>query len=537
MPNPCYSGPNPVKDEDRAVIWKWAKENGIDHGLPFDKVHDAINQHFFGGQARPEWITDVLSGRKTPFREVANDAWKKQYNRRMITGAARDLVRQQSQHPALKVLDQILAVPRDVMTLAHGAVFPVTHAGDLALRPRSWGVFFRGLRDAYTKSFSASKIEQLMNTVERDPLYDTALRSKLDVSRKSAGFFSPHSTQVAAWNVWGKLNKLSQAQGERAWQVLTAMRFDLWKRQMEKFIKPTMSEAEVLDIGTHLASWANHATGSAKAEERASKVTSALSPLMFGPKLTASKIGRVISDPLTTAKTFLNWKNATSGEQAVAQTRLAGLAQYGGSLLGFLAINSGLLGASGSKQQINFTDPTKSDWLKFKFGGLELGLPGLHSEIKELGQILAASWISNKDARGSRDQYLGTTIGQYLLGKAAPGISLGKEVLTGTGFPNRPLPVPWAPKPSLHPRTPPPKPYTWPEYLGQHGPIFLQGPIKYVYDHLRGAGAGAKDSFDMVKALIIAGLGATGLHVSEEYTKPTKAELKREMTAYKLQHR
>src|SRR6266478_6115315 len=89
MATPCYSGPNPVKtDEQRMAIWKWAKLNGIDHGLPFSKVHDAINQHFFAGKAKPEWITDILSGRKTPFRELATDAWKKQYNRRVITQQA-----------------------------------------------------------------------------------------------------------------------------------------------------------------------------------------------------------------------------------------------------------------------------------------------------------------------------------------------------------------------------------------------------------------------------------------------------------------
>ena len=65
----CYSGPIPVTDDERIVIWKWAKENAIDQGLPIDKVGDAINEHFFGGQAKPEWITDILSGRKTPFKQ------------------------------------------------------------------------------------------------------------------------------------------------------------------------------------------------------------------------------------------------------------------------------------------------------------------------------------------------------------------------------------------------------------------------------------------------------------------------------------
>jgi hypothetical protein len=100
----CYGGPIPVTDDERIVIWKWAKANGIDKGLPIDKVGDAINEHFFGGQAKPEWITDILSGRKTPFKHLADDAWRKQYNRRTIVQQASELSRMASIGPAGKML-------------------------------------------------------------------------------------------------------------------------------------------------------------------------------------------------------------------------------------------------------------------------------------------------------------------------------------------------------------------------------------------------------------------------------------------------
>src|SRR4051812_32280708 len=95
----CYKGPNPIKDEERATIWKWAKEKGIDRGMSYDKVHDAINEYFYAGQARPEWITDILSGRKTPFRKTAEELWKKQYNRSAIVQHAKMLSQQGSLGP------------------------------------------------------------------------------------------------------------------------------------------------------------------------------------------------------------------------------------------------------------------------------------------------------------------------------------------------------------------------------------------------------------------------------------------------------
>ena len=133
MAPPCYSGPIPVTDEERIVIWRWAKANGIDHGLSFDKIHDAINTKFFAGQGKAEWITDILSGRKTPFRELSNAAWRAQYNRRQIILQAQDIAGQQAMHPVLKGIKKVWDFPRRAAVFAHGAVFPVTHGGDLAL--------------------------------------------------------------------------------------------------------------------------------------------------------------------------------------------------------------------------------------------------------------------------------------------------------------------------------------------------------------------------------------------------------------------
>src|SRR5206468_9565524 len=178
---PCYSGPIPVTDQERATIWRWAKANGIDHGLPFDKVGDAINTHFFAGQAKPEWITDILSGRKTPYRELANDAWKKQYHRRVIVQQAQAQSRAAAYGPIAKAAGAILGAPRALTVFAHGWVFPVTHGGDLMLRPQSWGVFFKGLLNTYSKMGSKAGTERLLDSMRRDPLYDVALRSGLDV--------------------------------------------------------------------------------------------------------------------------------------------------------------------------------------------------------------------------------------------------------------------------------------------------------------------------------------------------------------------
>jgi len=510
----CYSGKNPVTDDERYAIWRWAKENGIDHGLPLDQVHDAIDKQFFNGMAPADWINDILSGRKTPFKTLADAAWKAQYNRRVITQQARDALRQQTLGPVQKYLGKLWSAPRSLATFGHGIVFPVTHGGDLAFRPQSWGLYIKGLLDTWTKSWSPAATERLLNNMKRQPLWDTAIRSGLDVGENS------HPS--------GILGKGAGGPAARAWSILGALRFELWNREMERFTKPGMSREEVLDIGKNLAEWANHATGSGKGP-----IANIGGNILFGPKLTQSKLNRLFSDPAKTLQTFGNWKNATAGERAVALTRLSGLGQYVGAGLGMLAVNQGVLWATGQKQNVNFTDPTKGDWLAFKGGGLEWSAPGLHTELRTLGKIMAVSLMDDKDfqkkfPRQNKQAILAEIVGQYGLGKAHPAIQLGKEVLTGQDYFGRPMP--WSPSKgsAFAPK------YGWMEYALSHGPIPFTEPIKYTYDQLRKGGASALDALAIIKGAIITGVGATGVHIGPDYSaepKPTLHQAVRQQRA------
>lgn len=503
MATPCYSGPNPITDDERIGIWKWAKVNGIDQGMSFEKVGDAINQRFYNGVARPEWITDVLSGRKTPFRQQADAAWRAQYNRDVIVRQARDISRLQGIGPIGRAISKIWSAPRSLAVTGHSFVFPMSHAGDLIMRPRSWATFFTGTANLYRGAYDKAFVSRMLTDMQSRSLYETSLRSGLDVGPKSApsGLLGGHNEPLA--KIFGS--------SHQAWDMLTVMRYQLWEKQMQKFIKPGMSQAEILDIGKNLASWANHATGSGKGP--IASIPGA-GNWLFGPKLTQSKLNRVIGDPIQTVRTFANWDAATSGQKAAALTRLSGAAQYAATYLGFLAVNQGLNMALKSGQNVNFTDPTKGDWLKFKIGGLEGGIPGLHTELRTLGQILATAYVgytNPKQLRGaSVADKMGTILERYGTGKLSPSAQLGKEVLTGQDWLGRP--VPWSPQPGT-----PSKPRLDAlRYLVDKLPIPMAGPLGYFYDKMKQNGSSALDATTIIKGLVIAGLGGTGLHAQEE---------------------
>lgn len=526
MAAPCYSGPIPVTDEERIAIWRWAKLASIDKGEPIEKVADAINQHFFAGQAKDEWISDILSGRKTPFRELTNEAWKKQYYRKQIVAQAKEVAGRQAMHPAVRAMQTMWNVPRAAAVFGHGLVFPVTHAGDLMLRPASWGSFMKGFLNTWTKTWPGQQADfaRMMDAMERHPRYDLALRSKLDIDEKS--------------HINESFTKQS-SMGARAWSALTVLRFDEWNRLMDKATNSRMTQEETLEIGKHLAEWANHATGSAKG-----KIASLGGNVLFGPKLVQSKLNRMFSDPVKTLKTFSDWKNASAGEKAVAWTRLSGLTQYFGMMAGTLAVNWGVNKAMGKKDEenVNFAHPEKGGWLSYKVNGMEFAIPGLHSEVKALGKILATSYAAYKWADPkyvAQQKALGIkkpwpapdpveAAKQYVLSKANPAITLGVEGLTGKVFPGKP--APWSPDPGKPswPRV------DWWQYAISKAPIPLSGPVGYFYNQMKDThGASARDATAITKALIMFGAGLTGMHVSPDYGAEKEAA-KREQVAKKL---
>jgi hypothetical protein len=76
------------------------------------------------------------------------------------------------------------------------------------------------------------------------------------------------------------------------------------------------------------------------------------------------------------------------------------------------------------------------------------------------------------------------------------------------------------------------------EYVLSHGPIPLTGPIRYFYDQQRKAGASALDALGLTKAVIIFGLGLTGLHAGQDYEAQSLPQaVQRQRSAQWLRHR
>ena len=532
---PCYPGPNPIDKNDpdglrRAAIWKWAKEHGIDQGKSFDEIHDMINQKVYSGAGKSEWITDILKGRKTPFQRVANDAWHAQAQRKAVIALAKDRAGRAAMTWPHRMISKVWETPRGAAVWGHGVVFPITHGGDMIFNPQRWGVLYRGIKNTWTKTGAFGintkqaiiETEQTLNTMYKDPLFNMAINSGVDLSPKAHG-----SDLISA----GK-------QSERAYAMLKVMRFELWKNEMAKFEakNPEMSPLEKREMAKYLGTMANHATGSGQGMLTSSKVAG---QLLFGAKLTQSKLNRM-AEAAKTLGTYANWNGASPVQKVAARTHLTRMTQFALTYGGFLAANQGYLWATGQKDkdgkstQINWKDPTKSDWMKFKVGGMEAAVPGIRSELHTLGKVLAIAFKDSKDVKkethgGTKFDLALKSLAEYAVSKTAPTVQAAAEGLYGTETWGLHHPMPWsgdkgtAKSPRLD----------WWQYAISHGPIPLSGPIRYVYDQAKARGMDSLDATAWIKALIIAGVGATGVHITPDYNAP---DLKREVAAHQLRH-
>ena len=330
----CYSGSNPIgkmTDEERLAMWKWTKENAIDHKMPMEQVHQVFNNHYFGGSVNGEraaWINEFLAARKTPFKRSADAVWAAQAQRRAIQTQAKHLVNDKNATALDKAFNAVIAVPRSVTLGArlpvvehlHAYVFPGTHAGALVLNPTKWKAFARLVRNTW-RNANPAEAENLRDTMARSPNFTLADRNGLD--------FSTHGNETGG-------AKLSS----RTWGALVETRFRLFDAAMKRHIDSGKYSPEEIDgIAKELATWANHATGSGKGVFTASQ---RISSAFFGPKLMQSYWNRLLGDPWETAKTWGNWKNATEGQKIVATQRLKGSMTAITTYLGMLYANQAI---------------------------------------------------------------------------------------------------------------------------------------------------------------------------------------------------
>ncbi len=455
-------------------VWETAKSyiaKNVDSGLPPDKFDDIRNKVATDVGLSVDKVTRLMTETKTAKR-LADDVWKKQQQERLL--------KQQAQR-WLTNLDvpgykrAIQSVPRFLFGVKvgfHGTVALGTHAPMVLWQPRFWAAYVTDFGKMYKMVGSPAYYEHQVQDLVRRPNYTTARRAGLVNDPASyEDFNSPDMNSF--------MQKMT-GMGNRGYTVLKILRQDMFDQHWDRLPKT----AQIPEFAEQIADGVNHATGVVKA-----KAPAGLSTALFAPRLEASRAAWLVADPLKSLGTVLNWKNATPAERYFAVNQVKEKAWVAGTLFGLLTLNQGVLSATGSKQKINWLDPTRSDFLNFKVAGMDVSYGNAMLTMARLPIRLVAN-VKNEGKLNKvvyEDENVARTLFDYARSQAAPVTGMALDLGLGRDFQERPLPragfltLPGKTNLPKRLRAQGVKPYTWTEYLSEQGPIPTEDPIREVW--------------------------------------------------------
>lgn len=496
---------NKFTAEEAKDVWNHTKENYIDKGSP---LNDAIK-----GTSNDLGLTSeqILHAIATPkgSREATLELFKTQYERRKAMNAAKRFVANADKSGWYKFWDNLPNAFFNLKTYGHGTVGFLTHAGPNLFRPSVWKAYWPNFINQFKFAYgNTGKYEMAITKLKNSPNFDAWNQAGLAVDPSMAydqyQNFTPPKTKAGQ-----KLNWLGEA-GTRGFNALKFLRYDMAEMFYNK-----ASEAEKADpeLRKEIAELVNHATGHTEV-----KLPKWTNKAFFAPGLEVSRWQRMITDPAMALNTFANWNKKTPAEQAAAKIVAKGAGERFATYATLLAANAGILAATGSKQTINTTDPSKSDWLKFKAGGKTIDFSGgVLSPLRILEGLGVMAYYSGfgdkKDLRTTPQDKAGRTLITQARYKLSPIGGIIAEGAFGTDALGNP--TPWSqvkPGPGRHK-------LNWTEYGTSQLPIPIAAGIKAAIESMQEKGMTNPQINDVMNGLLQFGVeGFTGVKVANDFS-------------------
>lgn len=496
--------PKPVK----AAIWKYAKDNYMtgDTYVTLEQVEKSVGADL---GMPPGHVREIIAELKGA-RKLSDDAYAAQAQQRMIVSAARTWMSSLDRDPvavnAVKAWDTI----RGLVVLGH-ANAPITHAGRLIFLPDAWGQFLPSVRLGFKllagDVWGANRLaayQTMMREIAEHPQYPAWTRAGLATK---VGV----EDEIAQYLRSGFLGRIG-IRGNMAMGVLKWLRIQRMEVEMKKLSPELRADSEVVQ---RMAGLVNNETGILTANTKLSAAARALQPGLFAGQLEGSRWKNVILNPIEAARLYAKGDSATNAEKVFRSYVVRQNARLAASYLTALGANAFIVSAFGNgdeKDKINFLDPTKADWLAFKWSGQTVIAPS--NFLAPLRLALAT--VSAPFIKGARND-LGDRLKSYTLGKLHPGFTDIKELVEGKeAYTDRPLP--WArgkdssKKPAL----------AWWEYLVSKAPIPIAQAVQDTTQALIDEGVHP----DMARIITAASIGASsgllGVHAHETTAPPKK---------------
>jgi hypothetical protein len=482
-------------------VWKLAKQYLADGSTDYDDIVHSVAADL----GKPVSVIREQLAQPKGMSRMTNDMYAKLSNQRQMVNAAKAWVQNASTPGWLKFLKGLPRVFFMDKVFGHGTVGMITHAGLNVFNPTAWKTYWPNFMRQFALLGWHDKgvfHEQMMQNLVRDPNFITARRAGLanDPGRQIDDY---QQNPILGW--LGKFG-LSGNKGFDALKLFRQDRFNqIWNDLPLSIKNPAMAKL--------VASGINHATG---------VVSGSLPPgsasIFFAPKLELSRWAFMIGDQAKASKVLLNWSNETQEAKWSALSTLKQLATIAATYLGLLAVNQGLLSATGSRQSVNFTQPRRGDFLAFKAAGYRMSvISPMLGMVRLFANLLHDSMGTRapfEQTEGSRAEEMVKDAGSYARSKLSPLAADVADVATQADYANRPLPFSADKVPTYLARKGVAK-YTYPEYLSERfTPIPVSEAVTEVF---RKQGMNETQTHQYIGALMSAlAAGGTGARISSD---------------------
>lgn len=466
-----------------SAIWHYTKDNYFGRGIPH---HEAISD-----MARefdlPERVIAYALDKPKSLRRVSEEAKQRMRETGRFLNSNKKYLASFDRTAAEKLVLGTAEGVRGTLLTWHGPVVTPIHGINTLytdpvkfLRAEIRGVM--SLTEEGVDKYMAS----MTDTPEKAAIHKILLDAGAPIGKEETGdWLTAH----------GLLKHLGEKYDikflkQRSWAskamdgALKPLRFEIMMDQFKKLDSSLQNDASAKLI----AELYSHATGAMVRREPAMRQTGFLRKLALAPQLTIAN-WMTIFDAAKTARTWerlgesrvpgLKTRPPSPEEIAVAWGHTKKMGKYAGILLGSLLVNDAFLKGSGSKQRINISDASKTDWLSYKGFGHYWRPRGALEIIRLIGHIMTNMHIYGKQPYGKSPE---ETFGRYAEYKLHPAFGVAKELVSGRDIFGRP--VPWSPErgTTKFPRL------TYPEYIAQRGPIFFGHAVQAAYDGARSQG-------------------------------------------------
>jgi hypothetical protein len=407
---------------------------------------------------------------------------------------------------------------------AHTGVSMQTHAGPNIYDPTQWKNYFGNYIQQF-RNLNKVEYEKSMENLKNKPLYALFLHGGLDIDPEK------RTSEYEAEPVMGVLGKFFKSvadAGNRGFGGLKTFRYDV----AESYYNG-LSEIERADPKTPkmIAEMFNPATGIGETGIKESSVLGKIvKTTIFAPKLIASRWHRLLVEPFQAVQILSKGKKMSTVEKAQLKiySKRAGiqLATMGVAL----AANQGILIASGSDKRVNFTDPTKPDWMRFRFGNTALDLSGgMVGTAQFVARVCYDLLEPQKNLMGkSRKEALEVALGNYAFNTISPISSSVAEPFLRHDFNGNT--VPWSDEKPLYKTA---HKLTWKEYLWQQAPIPAAEAAKDMYDSMYNSGVSHLSIghilTGVMRGVIAGGTGARVMTFDKTTSSPLEQHIEQEI--------